>query len=231
LQNNPWRNRNFVWTSIFGCPFFLLLFLAGCFDYAKNHKPKLEIGRIIDWIPDQVRDDKKGSIMSATKPIFVVQKHAASHLHYDFRLEIGGVLVSWAIPKGLSANPAEKHLAMPTPDHEYSYAKFEGVLPEGSYGAGAVMVWDTGTYHNIKHHDGKLVPMDECVKNGHVEVWLDGHKLKGGYALIKTHMHAKPSWLCIKMNDEHAVHTKKAHYFNEDSVLSGRTIEQIAKEG
>ena len=119
-------------------------------------------------------------------PIFVIQKHDASHLHYDFRLEIDEVLKSWAVPKGPSTDPGTKRLAMPTDDHPLEYATFEGTIPEGEYGAGTVMVWDIGTFENIKHSKGQLIPMNQCYENGHIEIFLYGKKLKGGYALIRS---------------------------------------------
>jgi len=135
------------------------------------------------------------------RPIFVVQKHAARQLHYDFRLESDGVLKSWAIPKGPSTSPKEKRLAIMTDDHPLAYAHFEGTIPKGEYGAGTVKIWDKGTYRNLKKKNGKIVPIKQCIKNGEIEVWLNGKKLKGGYVLI----HFKPeeqSWLFKKMADE-----------------------------
>jgi DNA ligase D-like protein (predicted 3'-phosphoesterase) len=160
---------------------------------------------------------------------FVVQKHAASHLHYDFRLEIDSVLKSWAVPKGPSQNPHEKHLAVPTDDHPMEYANFEGVIPEGNYGAGTVMIWDKGTYKNIKEKDGKLVPMDECYKDGHIEMVLKGKKMHGAYALVRTHLAGGDQWLLIKMNDEYASTKPFAH--DDTSVKTGRTLKQIADDG
>ena len=112
-------------------------------------------------------------------PIFVIQKHAASHLHYDFRLEVDGVLKSWAIPKGPSTDPQDKRLAVPTEDHPLAYAGFEGVIPEGEYGGGTVLVWDTGVYRNLTEKKGEAIPMGQAVAHGHVKVWLEGRKLKG----------------------------------------------------
>src|SRR3984957_8556245 len=106
---------------------------------------------------------------------FVVQRHKATRLHYDFRLEMNGVLKSWAVPKGPSTNPQDKRLAIETEDHPMDYATFEGVIPEDEYGAGPVIVWDTGTFTNLKENG---------YKNGHIEVTLDGTKLHGNYALI-----------------------------------------------
>ncbi len=165
-----------------------------------------------------------------SKQIFVIQKHEASRLHYDFRLEIDGVLVSWAVPKGPSTNPADKRLAIRTDDHPMGYAKFEGIIPEGNYGGGTVMVWDYGTYKNIKVKDGKLVPMKQCLKNGQIEVWLDGHKLKGGYALIKTKFGGSgDNWLLVKMRDDEADARRNPVSTQNKSALTDRTMTEIKK--
>lgn len=168
-----------------------------------------------------------GTLKKHKKPIFVVQKHDARNLHYDFRIEYDGVLKSWAVPKGPSLNPAIKRLAMPTDDHPLEYAKFEGIIEEGHYGAGQVIVWDIGTYENIKEKDGKILSMEECFKRGTVEIFLYGEKLYGAYALIRTQ---ENRWLLIKMRDEYA-HARKNPLTSEpESVLSGKTIEDIRKE-
>lgn len=138
---------------------------------------------------------------TAKKAIFVVQRHDASHLHYDFRIEIDGVLASWAVPKGPSLNPRVKRLAIQTEDHPLAYARFHGTIPAGNYGAGTVEIWDSGTYENIKEVDGKLIPMKECLQKGTIEIELFGKKLHGRFALIATHMAGKKSWLLIKMKD------------------------------
>lgn len=165
------------------------------------------------------------------EPLFVVQKHAASHLHYDLRLEVDGVLVSWAVPKGFSLDPSVKHLAVQTEDHPYDYAEFEGTIPQGEYGGGTVMVWDIGTYQNIKEKDGKLVPMDKCLEHGTVEVALAGKKLKGGFALIKMHGRGPNQWLLIKMDDEYANRKRATLPKSWDkSALTKRTMKQIAQE-
>src|SRR6202171_675582 len=116
--------------------------------------------------------------------IFVVQKHDASRLHYDFRLAINGVLVSWAVPKGPSMNPADKRLAVRTEDHPLEYADFEGVIPEGQYGAGTVMVWDQGTY---EVENGLSV--EQQLARGEIKVILHGKKLRGGFVLVQTAKH------------------------------------------
>jgi len=137
------------------------------------------------------------------KPIFVVQKHVARTLHYDFRLEVDGVLKSWAVPKGPSTDPGEKRLAVPTEDHHLEYAGFEGVIPEGEYGAGTVMVWDTGTYENLRaSKEGDGASMARSVAEGKIEVALDGRKLRGGYAFVRTGKSEKARWLLIKMRDD-----------------------------
>lgn len=167
-------------------------------------------------------------------PIFVVQKHAASTLHYDFRLEIDGVLKSWAVPKGPSADPREKRLAVETEDHPLDYADFEGVIPEGEYGGGTVMVWDIGPYDNAKLDDAGHAEksLAECWADGHLTVNLHGEKLSGGYALthFRTEGH-KRQWLLVKIDDEAADARRNPVSTEGRSVLSGRTTAQIAAEG
>ncbi len=183
--------------------------------------------RYLDKSPEpKVKSNHK---KSSKKPIFVIQKHDASHLHYDFRLEVDGVLKSWAVPKGPSTDPATKHLAVPTDDHPLEYAKFEGVIPPDNYGAGTVMVWDTGTYKNIKKKKDEVIPMDKCLKDGKIEVWLEGKKLKGGYALIRTKLKEDEGWLLIKMDDEQA--DRRRNILKDDkSALTDRTMKEIEEE-
>jgi DNA ligase D-like protein (predicted 3'-phosphoesterase) len=181
---------------------------------------------------DKSKDKQKGTIMasakaSKNKPIFVIQKHNASHLHYDFRLEIDGVLKSWAIPKGPSTDPQDKRLAIETEDHPMDYATFEGIIPEGEYGAGSVIVWDNGTFDNIKEKDGKTIPLSQCYKNGQIEVNLHGKKLQGGYALIRTSGDDMKKWLCKKMRDDYADARRNPISSQPESVISGKTIEKI----
>jgi len=155
-------------------------------------------------------------------PIFVIQEHDATALHYDFRIEMDGVLKSWAIPKGISTNPGKKHLAIPTEDHPMDYAYFEGEIPAGNYGAGTVMVWDIGTYENLKEE--RHLSMEECYKKGRIELFLHGKKLHGGYALIKTGSGDSTRWLFLKMRDEYADKPIKG---KTKSALTGRTMKQI----
>jgi DNA ligase D-like protein (predicted 3'-phosphoesterase) len=166
-------------------------------------------------------------------PIFVVQKHAARSEHYDFRLEVDGVLKSWAVPKGPSTNPRYKRLAIRVEDHPLDYAEFEGVLPEGRYGAGAVIVWDRGTYLNRTKRDGREVPIERALRDGHAVVELHGHKLRGGYALTRTDKddRGRERWLLVKKKDEQADAGRDPVVSEPESVLSGRTLEQVAESG
>lgn len=168
------------------------------------------------------------------RPQFVVQKHDASSLHYDFRLTIGGVLKSWAVPKGPSTDPRQKRLAVPTEDHPLAYIDFEGVIPEGEYGAGAVLVWDRGPYRNLKAmpegEEDESIPMEEAYANGEITVWLGGEKIRGGYALVRTNSGDDERWLLIKMDDDEADARRNPVSTEPKSVLSGRTIEEIAEE-
>src|SRR5688572_690167 len=151
-------------------------------------------------------------------PIFVVHKHNASRLHYDFRLEVAGTLKSWAIPKGPSLNTADKRLAVAVEDHSVGYADFEGVLPEGTYGAGEVIVWDTGEY--VAEDD-----MKRGLKAGRLSFTLKGKKLKGGWTLIRLKRDPK-SWLLLKADDRYAS-AEKDVLADGRSVLSKRTIEEM----
>jgi DNA ligase D-like protein (predicted 3'-phosphoesterase) len=170
----------------------------------------------------------KPAYRASKRPIFVIQKHAASTLHYDFRIESDGVLKSWAVPKGPSTNPREKRLAMPTEDHPKEYAKFEGVIPEGEYGADPSIVWDSGTYRNLSEKNGQEIPVDQALRQGRVKIWLDGEKLQGGYAL--TRIRLKPArWLLVKINDAHANARRDITKTAPRSILTRQTIEEIAQ--
>jgi bifunctional non-homologous end joining protein LigD len=158
---------------------------------------------------------------------FVVQKHLSRQLHYDLRLEVDGVLKSWAIPRGPSMDPHEKRLAVATEDHPLAYIDFEGVIPPGEYGAGTVMVWDYGAYRNMKEEEGLPVSMAKGILNGHITFWLEGSRLKGGFALIRT----LRGWLLIKMDDDYAEPGRDLLRTETVSALSGRTIEEIGKGG
>jgi bifunctional non-homologous end joining protein LigD len=180
--------------------------------------------------------------MQADALVFVIHKHATTRQHYDLRLQIGKVMASWAIPKGLTLDPTMKRLAMPTPDHAIEYNEFEGVIPEGSYGAGAVMIWDYGTYtpeiemskgvrelvEDVK--EGQKV-MKAGLKKGEIKFTLHGSKINGSFALIKTKgFGPKDSWLVIKHKDKY----DQAGYDPNDydsSAKTKRTMNEILNGG
>jgi bifunctional non-homologous end joining protein LigD len=156
---------------------------------------------------------------------FVVQKHKASRLHYDFRLEADGVLKSWAVPKGPSLNPADKRLAMHVEDHPFEYRTFEGRIPAGNYGAGEVIVWDAGTYRTEDGSDPAA-----AIAAGAIKIILRGKKLRGSFALVRMGgRHSESNaWLLIKHNDEFADRRWSANAHPE-SVKTGRTLEDIKR--
>lgn len=173
------------------------------------------------------------------KLVFVVQKHRATALHYDFRLELNGVMPSWAIPKGPSLDPAFKRLAMKTEDHPLDYRYFEGVIPAGEYGGGTVMVWDEGSYlpeietapgirMQIKDKKEGEKAMKNGLEKGEIKFYLKGQKLNGSFALVKIKgfSKTKESWLLIKHKDKYAKVNYDAKDFNF-SAKSGKTLEEI----
>src|SRR6202048_1641056 len=177
-------------------------------------------------------------VQKKTEHRFVVQKHDATRLHYDFRLDLDGVLKSWAVPKGPSLDPGDKRLAMEVEDHPVSYQDFEGIIPEGNYGAGSVMVWDVGTWQPLSPLpvNGKYVPgTDEearqMLAKGDLKFRLEGKKLKGDFALIKMRGRRPGSkgneWLMIKKHDDHVVEDYEIEGFDE-SVLRKRSLAEIA---
>lgn len=163
------------------------------------------------------------------KLIFVVQKHAASHLHYDFRLEMDGVLKSWAIPKGPSMDPSVKHLAMMVEDHPYDYRNFEGIIPPGEYGAGTVIIWDEGYYEPLEMQSKSKKEQEKFLlkqlETGSLKITLFGKKLKGEFALVHTKGMGEKSWLLIKHKDDFA--SKDDITKEEKSVQSGKTLEEV----
>jgi len=182
---------------------------------------------------------KKRNFKSTSEPVggtsnrgklnFVIQKHDATRLHYDFRLEMDGVLKSWAVPKGPSTDPAVKRLAMMVEDHPYDYKNFEGIIPEGNYGAGTVIIWDKGTYEPIEPVKGKKAQEKHLLKQlkeGSVKIILHGEKLRGEWALVHTKQ-SENSWLLIKHKDKFA---SSAEVTNKSkSVVSGITLLQLEK--
>ncbi|HEV7627957.1 MAG TPA: DNA polymerase ligase N-terminal domain-containing protein [Streptomyces sp.] len=166
---------------------------------------------------------------SGEDPGFVVQIHDASTMHFDFRLEVEGVLKSWSVPKGPSPDPREKRLAMPTEDHPLEYREFEGTIPSGEYGAGTVIVWDEGTYRPLSEDfAGALL-------RGHVKFWLHGRKLHGGYALTRFrgggNDDGREAWLLVKENDARAARQGRTpDPRRARSARTSRTLRQVAAE-
>ncbi|AOC95856.1 Putative DNA ligase-like protein [Flavobacterium anhuiense] len=176
----------------------------------------------------QTREPKGKIEKSASELIFVVQKHAASHLHYDFRLEMDGVLKSWAVPKGPSMDPEVKRLAMMVEDHPYSYKDFEGTIPEGNYGAGDVIVWDNGTYTSDEKTASDEKKLLSDLAKGHLSFILKGKKLKGEFSLVKLHGKQENAWLLIKKNDKYA--SEEDILEKNKSVISKRSLEQLVEK-
>ncbi len=156
------------------------------------------------------------------RPLFVVQRHDARNLHFDLRLEIGGVLVSWSLPKGPTLDPGERRLAIRTEDHPLDYADFEGRIPAREYGAGTVIVWDTGPFDVLTEES-----VEQALETGHLTVKLHGEKLKGAFSLIRRHQDGQEHWLLIKKDDQGADRRRKPAKTQLESVLSGRTNEEL----
>ncbi|MEE4360664.1 MAG: DNA polymerase ligase N-terminal domain-containing protein [Pseudomonadales bacterium] len=173
----------------------------------------------------------RGAARPRGRRCFVIQKHDASTLHYDFRLEIDGALVSWAVPKGPRPDPRVKRLAVRTEDHPLPYADFEGVIPEEDYGGGTVLLWDRGTYRNLRAGRGRQSrSMARSLEEGLLEVELHGEKLSGGWALKRMRRGRQEQWLLIKMRDEAADARRNPVSTEPRSVASGRTLAAIARE-
>lgn len=164
------------------------------------------------------------------EPRFVIQKHDASSLHYDFRLEADGVLKSWAVPKGPSTDPRERRLALPTEDHPIEYLDFEGVIPEDEYGGGTVLVWDIGTYENETGDSDEEIPIARAVEDGHLVVRLHGEKLTGGYALTRTGDGDDARWLLVKTDDDEADARRNPVSTEPNSVLTGDSLDDVADD-
>lgn len=179
---------------------------------------------------DKSPEPRGSSVPSQGALRFVVQKHLASRLHYDFRLEIGGTLKSWALPKGPSLNPLDKRLAVMVEDHPLEYAEFEGVIPRGNYGAGTVMIWDQGEYHPAELPAGTVAEtvLQAALQKGHLSFVLQGKKLRGHFSLLKLKRGEENAWLLVKNQDEFA--TKADVLARDVSAATGRTMEAIAKE-
>ena len=185
-------------------------------DFSKTREPK-----------DEASFRKDGE-----KPIFVIQKHEATNLHYDFRLEIDGTLKSWSVPKGPSTDPSVKRMAIPTEDHPIAYADFEGTIPEEEYGGGTVMIWDNGSIEsNKRDEDGNLISLEESFEKGSLEVTLHGKKLKGGFNLVEMKGgRMKGNWLLMKQDDKEADARRNPVSTQSKSVVSGRPLQEIAED-
>jgi bifunctional non-homologous end joining protein LigD len=157
---------------------------------------------------------------------FVIQKHEASHLHYDFRLELDGVMKSWAVPKGPSLDPSARRLAMEVEDHPISYNSFEGTIPQGEYGGGTVMLWDRGTYE--AEDGGGIESLRRGYEKGDLKFVLHGKRLQGGWVLVRMQRPGRPQWLLIKHRDRYADADADVTGENTTSVATRRTMDQIA---
>lgn len=177
---------------------------------------------------DETTEPKGKTKKSKDQLIFVIQRHAASRLHYDFRLEMEGVLKSWAVPKGPSLNPEDKRLAMMVEDHPYDYRDFEGNIPEGNYGAGQVEIWDSGTYEPLDE-TSKLSDEKELLKElkaGSLKFILHGKKLKGEFALVKMKNAENNAWLLIKHKDKFA----EEKYDAEENTVKNSQVTKFLEE-
>jgi DNA ligase D-like protein (predicted 3'-phosphoesterase) len=152
-------------------------------------------------------------------PRFVIQQHDARSMHWDFRLEAGGVFKSWAVPRGPSTDPRDKRLAMEVDDHEISWGDFEGVIPEGEYGAGPVIVWDRGSYRPLGDE-----PAERALADGHLSFWLEGKKLRGGWTLRRIEGRR---WLLVKRRDDEADARRNPVSTQPESVVSGKRIDEV----
>jgi bifunctional non-homologous end joining protein LigD len=160
---------------------------------------------------------------------FVIQKHDASHLHYDFRLELDGVMKSWAVPKGPSYDPSVRRLAMEVEDHPISYNSFEGTIPQGEYGGGTVMLWDHGTYE--AEDGGGVESLRRGYEKGDLKIAMHGERLKGSWVLVRMDRPGRPQWLLIKHRDGTEDPSRDVTTEHVKSVVTKRTMEQIAKGG
>jgi DNA ligase D-like protein (predicted 3'-phosphoesterase) len=187
---------------------------------------------------DRTDEPEGGTAASGEELSFVVQIHDATRMHFDFRLEVDGVLKSWAVPRGPSTDPRDKRLAVPTEDHPLEYREYEGVIPGGQYGAGPVIVWDRGTYLPLV--DGGPEGFARALERGHASFELHGSKPRGAYALTRIHQPADggqgdaadPAWLLVKKKDAHSTpgRTTTPDPYRARSVLSGRTLAGVARE-
>ncbi|MGX5207371.1 DNA polymerase ligase N-terminal domain-containing protein [Streptomyces violaceus] len=183
---------------------------------------------------DRTGEPRGRGTPAGDRPRFVVQIHDASTMHFDFRLQVDDVLKSWSIPKGPSADPKDKRLAVPTEDHPLEYEEFEGVIPRGEYGGGTVIVWDHGTYEPLSHdREGRAVNFAESLERGHATFRLSGSKLHGEYALTRFRDGAdggEEAWLLVKRAGGRARTHEAPDPRRARSARSGRTLAQVASD-
>jgi bifunctional non-homologous end joining protein LigD len=197
-------------------------------------EPSASEGKLVEYRRKRdfslTSEPRGGNTRAAKKLAFVIQKHAASHLHYDLRLELDGVMKSWAVPKGPSLDPAVKRLAMQVEDHPIEYNTFEGTIPQGEYGGGSVMLWDRGTYEYAGETDDPIEALRRSYAKGDFKFVLHGKRLQGSWVLVRTRRgeSAKPQWLLIKHRDEYAIPGSDVGSQYDTSVTTGRTMEEIA---
>ncbi|HEX2218606.1 MAG TPA: DNA polymerase ligase N-terminal domain-containing protein [Gemmatimonadales bacterium] len=181
----------------------------------------------------RTREPEGGRRKKSTRLAYVIQKHDASRLHYDLRLELDGVMKSWAVPKGPSLDPSVKRLAIHVEDHPIEYNRFEGTIPEGEYGGGTVMIWDQGTYTSAGDAEDPQAALREGYERGDFKFVLRGKRLKGSWVLVRTRTRGDRSrqgqWLLIKHRDEHADPDLDPTAEHRTSSQSGRTMEEIAQ--
>jgi bifunctional non-homologous end joining protein LigD len=191
-------------------------------DFTKTREPSGEKGAA----PGTTAPRRPAPKKRAPALQFVVQKHDASHLHYDFRLELDGVMKSWAVPKGPSYDPSVRRLAMEVEDHPIEYNTFEGTIPQGEYGGGTVMLWDRGTYE--PESGGGVDALRDGYARGDLKFILHGDRLQGGWVLVRMKRPGRPQWLLIKHRDEFATSAHDVVGEVTTSVATGRTMEDIA---
>ncbi len=192
--------------------------------------PLAEYQRKRDFSRTDEPKGKRGRSSRPVKRVFVIQKHAATNLHFDLRLELDGVMKSWAVPKGPSIDPAVKRLAMEVEDHPIEYNSFEGTIPKGEYGGGTVMLWDRGTYDYGGDNPDPEEGLRQGFAKGDLKFVLKGKRLQGSWVLVRTRWResARPQWLLIKHRDAFAVPDGDVVAEYQTSVTTGRTMDEIA---
>lgn len=195
---------------------------------SSKSKPLAEYKRKRDFTKTAEPEGKATRRRSTRGLKFVIQKHAASHLHFDFRLELDGVMKSWAVPKGPSYDPTVRRLAMEVEDHPIEYNTFEGTIPKGEYGGGTVMLWDRGTYES--EDGGGPDALRDGYERGDLKIVMHGKRMKGGWVLVRMRRDegGRAQWLLIKHRDEYANADYDVVEEAVTSVASGRTMEEIA---